>query len=140
MGDTTTTDSRAKRNRAGRKGGQLLTRAQGSLYKSGLPTSSCSRHPLSRMGSPYADPKLGRNYQGAGLIMPVTNIIESLHMQLRKIIKNRGHFPSDEAATKLLWLALRNITAGKVRSTREWKGAMNQFAVLYGDRFTNPKN
>ena len=72
--------------------------------------------------------------------MPVTNAIESLHMQLRKIIKSRGHFPSDEAATKLLWLALRNITAGKVRSTREWKGAMNQFAVLYGDRFTNPKN
>ena len=57
--------------------------------------------------------------------------IESLHMQLRKTIKNRGHFPSDEVATKLLWLALRNITAGKVISTREWKGAMNQFAVLY---------
>ena len=68
-----------------------------------------------------------------------TNIIESLHMQLRKIIKTRGHFPSDEAATKLLWLALRNITDGKVRSTREWKAAMNQFAVLYGDRFINPK-
>jgi transposase-like protein len=55
-------------------------------------------------------------------------------MQLRRIIKTRGHFPSDEAATKLLWLALRNITDGKVRSTREWKAAMNQFAVLYGDR------
>jgi putative transposase len=73
-------------------------------------------------------------------VIYTTNAIESLHMQLRKIIKSRGHFPSDEAATKLLWLALRNITAGKVRSTREWKGAMNQFAVLYGDRFTNPKN
>ena len=44
-------------------------------------------------------------------VIYTTNIIESLHMQLRKIIKNRGHFPSDEAATKLLWLALRNITA-----------------------------
>jgi putative transposase len=73
-------------------------------------------------------------------VIYTTNVIESLHMQLRKIIKSRGHFPSDEAATKLLWLALRNITAGKVRSTREWKGAMNQFAVLYGDRFTNSKN
>jgi putative transposase len=72
-------------------------------------------------------------------VVYTTNIIESLHMQLRKIIKTRGHFPSDEAATKLLWLALRNITDGKVRSTREWKAAMNQFAVLYGDRFTNPK-
>jgi len=73
-------------------------------------------------------------------VIYTTNVIESLHMQLRKIIKNRGHFPSDEAATKLLWLALRNITAGKVRSTREWKGAMNEFAVMYGDRFTNPKS
>jgi putative transposase len=73
-------------------------------------------------------------------VIYTTNAIESLHMQLRKIIKSRGHFPSDEAATKLLWLALRNILGGKVRSTREWKGAMNQFAVLYGDRFTHPKN
>lgn len=72
-------------------------------------------------------------------VIYTTNAIESLHMQLRKIIKNRGHFPNDDAATKLLWLALRNITAGKVRSTREWKMAMNQFAVLYGDRFTSPK-
>ena len=69
-----------------------------------------------------------------------TNAIESLHMQLRKIIKSRGHFPSDEAATKLLWLALRNITEGKVRSMREWRGAMNEFALMYGDRFTDPKN
>jgi putative transposase len=72
-------------------------------------------------------------------VIYTTNVIESLHMQLRKIIKTRGHFPSDDAAIKLLWLALRNITAGKVRSTREWM-AMNQFAVLYGDRFINPKN
>jgi transposase-like protein len=72
-------------------------------------------------------------------VIYTTNIIESLHMQLRKIIKTRGHFPSDEAATKLLWLALRNITNGKVRSTQHWKAAMNQFAVLYGDRFINPK-
>jgi transposase-like protein len=68
-------------------------------------------------------------------IIYTTNMIESLHMQLRKIIKNRGHFPTDEAAIKLIWLALRNINDGKVRSAREWKLAMNQFAVLYGDRF-----
>jgi transposase-like protein len=73
-------------------------------------------------------------------VIYTTNAIESLHMQLRKIIKSRGHFPSDEAATKLLWLALRNITADKVRSMREWRGAMNEFAVMYGDRFTSPKN
>ena len=51
----------------------------------------------------------------------ITNAIESLHMQLRKIIKTRGHFPSDEAATKLLWLALRNILKDKVRSAKEWR-------------------
>jgi putative transposase len=69
-------------------------------------------------------------------VVYTTNVIESLHMQLRKIIKNRGHFPSDEAATKLLWLALRNIMGKRLKSTREWVAAMNQFAVLYGDRFT----
>jgi putative transposase len=69
-------------------------------------------------------------------VIYTTNVIESLHMQLRKIIKNRGHFPSDEATTKLLWLALRNVMAKTIRSTREWKSAMTQFAILYGDRFT----
>jgi putative transposase len=69
-------------------------------------------------------------------IIYTTNAIESLNMQLRKIIKNRGHFPSDEAATKLIWLALRNIMADKMRSVLRWKAAMNQFAIVYGDRFT----
>lgn len=61
-------------------------------------------------------------------------------MQLRKIIKNRGHFPNDDAAIKLIWLALRNIIDGKVRSAREWKLAMNRFAVLYRDRFVSHVN
>ena len=69
-------------------------------------------------------------------VIYTTNAIESLHMQLRKIIKTRGHFPSDEAALKLLWLALRNVLAGTIRSAKEWKEAMNQFAILYGERFT----
>jgi transposase-like protein len=69
----------------------------------------------------------------------MTNVIESLHMQVRKIIKTRRHFSSDEAATKLLWLALRNVMSKSVRSTREWKHAMNQFAILYGDRFTSSR-
>lgn len=64
-----------------------------------------------------------------------TNAIESLHSQLRKIIKTRGHFPSDEAASKLIWLALRNITADQHRSVRQWSLAMNQFAIMYPDRF-----
>ena len=59
-----------------------------------------------------------------------------IHSHLRKIIKTRGHFPSDDAATKLIWLALRNITADWGRAAKEWREAMNQFAIAYGDRFT----
>jgi transposase-like protein len=73
-------------------------------------------------------------------IIYTTNVIESLHMQLRKIIKTRGHFPNDDAATKLLWLALRNVMSKSIRSTREWKIAMNQFAILYGERFTGSRS
>jgi len=65
-----------------------------------------------------------------------TNAIESLHMRLRKIVKNRGHFPSDEAATKLLFLALRNITKDWTMPPRTWKEAANQFAIIFGERFT----
>lgn len=68
-------------------------------------------------------------------VIYTTNAIESVHMRLRKAIKTRGHFPSDEAAMKLLWLALRNITADWNRATREWSSALNQFAALYPDRF-----
>jgi putative transposase len=65
-----------------------------------------------------------------------TNALESVHGQLRKIIKTRGQFPTDEAATKLMWLALRNITAKWARSSPYWRPAMNQFAILYEGRFT----
>jgi len=68
-------------------------------------------------------------------IIYTTNAIESVHARLRKIIKTRGHFPNDDAATKLIWLALRNITVDWSRAAREWREAMNQFAIAYGDRF-----
>ncbi len=54
-------------------------------------------------------------------VIYTTNALESVHAQLRKIIKTRGHFPNDDAATKLIWLALRNITATWVRGARTWK-------------------
>lgn len=72
-------------------------------------------------------------------VIYTTNAIESLNMQLRKIIKTRGHFPTDEAAIKLLWLALRNVLAKSVRATFDWKAAMNQFAILFGERFTTAR-
>jgi hypothetical protein len=71
-------------------------------------------------------------------VIYTTNAIESVNARLRKIIKTRGHFPSDDAATKLIWLALRNITQDWGRAANHRKSAMNQFAILYGDRFTQP--
>ena len=94
-------------------------------------------------------------------VIYTTNSIESLNYQLRKIIKNRGHFPSDEAVTKLLWLAICNIEdkrardrakeRGKPRSqgrkaeprlvegqvTTNWKQALAQLQIAYPDRI-NP--
>jgi len=69
-------------------------------------------------------------------VIHTTNAIESVNARLRKILKTRGHFPNDEAATKLIWLALRNITADWGRAANNWKAAMNQFAILYEERFT----
>jgi putative transposase len=63
-----------------------------------------------------------------------TNAVESLHRSLRKIIKTRGSFPTDEAALKLLFLAIRNAGV-RWRRPIEWTDAMGQFAILFGDRF-----
>ena len=91
-------------------------------------------------------------------VIYTTNSIESLNYQLRKIIKNRGHFPSDTAAIKLLWLAIRTIEdkrarerakeAGTPRGTprkapgklvegsviQGWKAALGELALIYPDR------
>jgi putative transposase len=69
-------------------------------------------------------------------VIYTTNAIESVNARLRKIIKTRGHFPTDDAATKLIWLALRNITEDWGGAANNWKTAMNQFAILFDDRFT----
>ena len=69
-------------------------------------------------------------------IIYTTNAIESLHSQVRKAIRNKGHFPSDEAATKLIYLALRNIMAKWKRPPKEWHAAKAQLAIQFGDRFT----
>ena len=90
-------------------------------------------------------------------IIYTTNAIESLNYQLRKIIKNRGHFPNDDAVIKLLWLAIRDIEdkrarqraaeAGKPRNERKapgrlvegatvhgWKAALGALTIAYPDR------
>jgi putative transposase len=64
-----------------------------------------------------------------------TNSIESLNSQLRRSVRTRGHFPNDEAAMKLIWLRLREITKDWKMPPREWSTAKAQFAVVFGDRF-----
>jgi putative transposase len=62
-----------------------------------------------------------------------TNIVESLNMTLRKVIKTRGSFPGEEAALKLLYLALKNV-ARRWNATRDWRVALNHFTLLWGER------
>ena len=71
-------------------------------------------------------------------VIYTTNQIESINYQLRKVSKNRGHFPNDDAAIKLLYLALRNINperGGDLGSgTLGWKRALNAFAIHFPGR------
>lgn len=105
----------------------------------------------------FAESELGRKYQmivrswkenwsevipffryGAGIrkMVYTTNAIESVNMQIRKIIKTRGHFPNAEAAVKLIYLALRNITAKWKRPSVDWHEASLELAIHFGERFT----
>ena len=68
-------------------------------------------------------------------IIYATNAIESLHSQVRKAVRTRGHFPSDQAATKLIFLVLRNIEAKWKSPPRVWHQAKTQFAIRFEDRF-----
>ncbi len=63
-----------------------------------------------------------------------TNAIESVNMGLRKLTKNRGSFPSDEALTKLFYLALRNISKKWTMPIRDWKAALNRFTIQFDER------
>jgi len=67
-------------------------------------------------------------------IIYTTNAIESLNRVIRKTTKTRGSFPTDDAATKLIYLAIRNFEKAG-RCVREWVAARNQFAILYPERF-----
>jgi len=67
-------------------------------------------------------------------VIYTTNAIESLNFTVRKITKNRQSFPSADAAIKLLFMALQNISKKWTMPIRDWGSAMNQFAILYGDR------
>jgi len=66
-------------------------------------------------------------------VVYTTNAVESLHMSLRKIIKTRGSFPSEEAAFKLLYLALTKVVA-KWETVQGWKQMLNYLDTVCGDR------
>ena len=69
-------------------------------------------------------------------IIYTTNAIESLNSLVRKAVRNKGHFRSDEAAIKLIYSALRNVQAKWKRSAIQWHAAKTQLAVQFGNRFT----
>jgi putative transposase len=86
------------------------------------------------MVAPYARTEFPAERAGTAIFIPVTNAVESLNRSLRKMIKTRGSFPTDEAALKLLFLAIRNADV-HWRRPIEWTAAVGQFAILFGDRF-----
>ena len=69
-------------------------------------------------------------------VIYTTNAIESINMGLRKLSKNRGSFPSDEALIKLFYLALRNISQKWTMPIRAWKAALTRFTIQFGDRIS----
>ena len=68
-------------------------------------------------------------------IIYTINAIESLNMEIRNMLKNRGHFPSDAAVTKLIYLALQNTTRKWKSAPVTWRAAIRQFAIQFGARF-----
>lgn len=67
-------------------------------------------------------------------VVYTTNAIESLNYSLRKVLKNRGAFPTDESIMKVLYMGLHHVAKKWKRPIRDWKAALNQFVILYGDR------
>jgi hypothetical protein len=106
---------RSKRTRASRRGGHLLTRPRRPSSNNGLPDHVCFRMPPSRTVAPYSPApapqalrQVFRNGRHLPSFIPVTNAIEALNRQLRKAIKTKGNFPNEEAARKLIYLAITN--------------------------------
>ena len=69
-------------------------------------------------------------------IIYTTNAIESLNSTLRTAVRSRGHFPTDEAAIKLLYLVLRRVSKDWKMARREWTAAITHFAIMFGERFS----
>jgi putative transposase len=82
------------------------------------------QQPVETFAAHAFDPALG---------MRTTNTIEALHRQIRKTIKTRGHFPTEEAARKLIYLSITNAQKS-CRQTYHWSAALLSFKIHFGDR------
>ena len=67
-------------------------------------------------------------------VIYTTNAIESLNYSLRKLLKTRGAFPNDDSIVKILYLAINRVAKKWTMPIRDWKAALNQFVILFGDR------
>ena len=67
-------------------------------------------------------------------VIYTTNAIESLNYSLRRILKKRGAFPNDDSITKILYLAINRMAKKWTMPIRDWKKALNQFVIMFGDR------
>ena len=140
-GKTTPTDSRSRRIRASRRGGQVLTRAQSPS------SEERPARPRLLLDAPVPDGRtvlttpdahrrreaVYRHGRHLPPFIPVTNTIEALNRQIRKIIKTRGHFPNEDSARKLLYLAITNAQT-TWRSAYNWSSALAAFRMHFGDR------
>lgn len=68
-------------------------------------------------------------------VIYTTNIVESLNNTLRKSVRNRGHFTTEEALMKVLYLAIRGVSKKWTMPIRDWKSALNRFAILFPEHF-----
>lgn len=69
-------------------------------------------------------------------VIYTTNAIESLNYSLRRMLKTRGAFPNDDAILKILYLAINRVAKKWTMPIRNWKAALNQFVILFGERVT----
>ena len=68
-------------------------------------------------------------------VIYTTNIVESLNNTLRKSVRNRGHFPTEDALMKVLYLAIQGVSKKWTMPIHDWKLALNRFAIMFADRF-----
>src|SRR5262250_2933492 len=115
-----------------RRPGPRWTSSPGSGAAVTARSSGCGRTP-GTSSSPFLDYDVEIR-----TVLCSTNAIESLNARYRRAVKARGHFPTEQAALKCLYLVTRSLDptgTGRTRWAMRWKPALNAFAITFGDRF-----